>query len=165
MSGLYAESRHITESLARSYVASHDIPDVDIDDLVQVILSRVLSRYRRPGYRIHSFSKVLHIEVVHELTRRNKGPKAALLKSILPLDEEPVDAPKNSNLGDRRKEYFNEICNVSGGTGIILALRRAESYKAAIREIDGCVPRQWIYDHGVQLHYVYRVMHGKGRGT
>lgn len=157
MSGLYAECRHITEALAKAYIARHECSDANLDDTVQVILSRVLSRYRNPGYRIFSFSKVLNIEIVHELTN-HKGPKAQFARAVIPLEVETASPCEGPEKPDRRPQYLFEILASPGGRAIIYELRGARTYRAAIRRIDNLAPRRWIYDHGEQLHYVWKAL-------
>jgi hypothetical protein len=160
LSGLYAECRLIVEALAKAYIARHECKDANLDDLVQVILSRVLSRYRKPGYHIFSFSKVLNIEIVHELTN-HKGPKAQFARSIVPLTEDPAGRAEMAGAIDRRPQYLFEILSFPAGRAIVYELRGARSYRAAIRRIDGLAPRRWIYDHGVQLLYVFKALRRK----
>jgi hypothetical protein len=146
--------------MAKAYASRHDCDVPQFDDLVHAIVSRVLSRYRNPGYRVFSFAKVLNIEIVHELSK-NKGPKAGFLSSIVPLQEEPAARGISHSEGDARPQYLSEILGSPSGRDVVVKLRSSHTYRAAIRSIDGLVSRRWIYDHGVQLHYVYRVMHAK----
>lgn len=157
ISGLYAECRHITEALAKDYAYRHDSDISELDDLVQKVVSRVLTRYRNPGYRVFSFSKVLNIEIVHELTN-HKGPKAQFARSIVPLETEAVAPCEGPEKPDRRPQYLFEILASPGGRAIIYELRGARSYRAAIKAVDGLASRRWIYDHSVQLHYVFKAL-------
>jgi hypothetical protein len=160
MSGLYAECRAITEALAKAYISRHECSDANLDDTVQVILSRVLSRYRNPGYRVFSFSKVLNIEIVHELTN-HKGPKAQFARAIVPLETEAVAPCEGPEKPDRRPQYLFEILASPGGRAIIYELRWSRTYRSAIKRIDSLASRRWIYDHGVQLHYVWKSLRRK----
>jgi hypothetical protein len=157
LSGLYAECRSITESLAKAYISRHECNDTNMDDTVQIILSRVLARYRNPGYRIFSFAKVLNIEIVHELSN-HKGPKAQFARSIVPLEVEVIAPCEGPEKLDRRPQYLFEILTIPAGRSIVYELRRARTYRAAIRRIDSMASRRWIYDHGVQLLYVFKAL-------
>ena len=172
MSGLYSECRHITEALAKAYCSRHESDESGIDDTVQVILSRVLSRYRSPSYKIHSFAKVLNIEVVHELSN-HKGPKAQLIKGMVSLESIAEPSCKEAEKAISGEDsYFTDILDQSQGSTIILTLYISRSYRAAIRTIESRMGRGWIYDNAVKLHYLWKHMrdgkkrvHGKNRGT
>ena len=153
MAGLYAECRHITEALAKAYIARHDGDVSGIDDTIQLILSRVLSRYRNPEYKIHSFSKVLNIEIVHEFSN-HRGPKAQLLKSVVSLDSVPE--PRTEDQTQEIQTATRRFLDIYSATRILIRLAKERTYRGAILEIEKITGRRWIYDHGVQLHYVWR---------
>jgi hypothetical protein len=161
-SGLYAECRRITETLAKAYASRHECDISNLEDTIQIILSRVLSRYRNPGYKIFSFSKVLNIEVVHELSN-HKGPKAAFAKSIVPIESIPEPASKSKETQTVRPgEYFTEILRDPGGVRIVFTLRRSTTYRSAILSIESIAGRRWIYDNAERLFYLWKHMrHGK----
>jgi hypothetical protein len=156
-SGLYAECRHITEILAKAYAARHELQTGELDDTIQTILSRVLSRYRNTGYFIHSFSKVLNIEVVHELSN-HKGPKAQLLEAFVPLEtiQEPAALVQSDKQDNREGYYFSYLCSEHFGSSVILILRRGGTYKASILEIERITGRRWIYDNAERLFYIWK---------
>ena len=162
MAGLYAECRYIAQTLAKAYCWKYglSISDERMDDTVQLALSRVLSRYRNPGYRIRSFRAVLNDEIVHELSN-HKGPKAQFQKAIVPLVEEPASAgevpTQRSHL-----DYFNSVYMEPGGAEVIIALQRARSYRNAIRTVAEIAGHAWCYQFAVELRYIHQHMtHGK----
>jgi hypothetical protein len=163
--GLYAECRHITERLAKSYASRHDCENSGLDDTIQIILSRVLARYRNPSYFIHSFAKVLNIEVVHELSN-HKGPKAQFLRSIIPLESiaEPESKEESKEETETRRDYFNDILASHQGARILFALAIARSYRSAIGSIDTFgVGRPWIYDNCRKLYYIWKTLNAQKR--
>jgi hypothetical protein len=166
MSGLYAECRHITERLAKAYASRHELPIGELDDTVQIIISRVLSRYRNPSYRIYSFAKVLNIEVVHELSD-HKGPKAVFQKSIVSLEgiPEPSSKRETANKSLQSGPYFDGISSDPLGARVLLILKRRATYRSSILAIESFVGRKWIYDHGKELFYIWKYLRsGKKSG-
>ena len=163
MAGLYPECRYITSKLAKDYCYRFgiQISDERMEDTIQLVLSRVLSRYRNPDYQIRSFRRVLKDEVVHELSN-HKGPKASFLKAMVPLESVPEppgleEAPPTSHLS-----YFNDIYTEPEGPAVIIALSRSRSFRAAIVAVEAIRGREFCYRFAVQLRYIYlHVDHGK----
>ena len=164
LAGLYAECRHITSSLAKAYCYRFgiQISDERMVDTIQLVLSRVLSRYRNPEYKIRSFRRVLGDEVVHELSN-HKGPKASFLKAMVSLESIPEppsleEAPANGN----HLAYFNDIYTEPKGPQIIITLSRSRSFRSAMVAVEAIRGREFCYRFAVQLRYIYlHVDHGK----
>lgn len=163
MAGLYAQCRHIATKMAKAYVARFGllVTDERMDDAVALALSRCLSRYRTAGYTVRSFHRTLHLEILHELSN-HKGPKAAFLKNLVPLESiaDPASPAEKESDPDRRR-YFDDVYSEPRGPEVIVRIARQRTFRAAVLEIDGMVGRKWIYDHGRELYWIWRMTRGK----
>ena len=121
--------------------------------------SRIVERYlRHEHYEIASFPTVIRLEVLHALTEGGHGnrPTRKMVMragSLSPSMEDPKIWDHDDPSG-----YLQDLLDDhERGRDIVLALVRGTTYRKAIVAVREIASRQWIYDHAIELRYVWKL--------
>jgi len=161
--GLYRECARIARvhlaSLARN--DKRELSEDRLRELSHQAAARLICRYRRrPDYRVVSFWKVVWHEARHAYYdggHKDRG-KQQVIRNQVAL-EAAYDVPAPGQVEDPAPEDHRKDILADHPIGWMIErdLRTAKTYRQAIERIARYVGRRWIYDHAVQLRYVYRV--------
>ena len=162
MAGLYAECRHIADGLTRQYAVTiqHRFQEDTIEQIAHDATSRLLVRYKTPGYFIHSFAAILLREVKHAATEGGRGnghgsKKAKFYRSLLPIEAARTQTSQSKKLPET--DPFESILQHPKRLWIIVDIVRASSYRKAVQSIGDYVDHDWMRARSTELLYVYRM--------
>ncbi len=164
---LYCELRHIADIKLRrcAYIQKPRREELSHD----VASSLIMLYTKYPEYTIRSFSRRIDIEIKDKITNGHKAHRkkgAAMLE----MEDRSVSIESVPDLvcTEIEKEdeaiYLQDIINEDHGTQIILDIRWASNYTAAIETVRKYKTDQWIINNNHKLYHIYKIIRRKTNG-